>query len=122
MPQPGPSGYQPPSSSYQPPPSSYQPPLAGANSLAPNPGLVAPPTTPSDPPGNTVGGGTPQPAPTATRYQPPANPYGVSLRPEDYQRAMKLCKYAGSALQYEDSKTAIDNLTRALNLLTSGKE
>lgn len=47
---------------------------------------------------------------------------GVALSPQQYQRAMKLCKYASSALQYEDSKTAIDNLTKALTLLTSGKE
>lgn len=47
---------------------------------------------------------------------------GVQLSPQDYQRAMKLCKYASSALQYEDSKTAIDNLSKALNLLTTGAE
>ena len=35
---------------------------------------------------------------------------------------MKLCKFASSAMQYEDSKTAIENLTKALNLLTTGKE
>jgi len=47
---------------------------------------------------------------------------GAALKPEDYSRAMKLCKFATSALQYEDSKTAIENLTKALNLLTSGHE
>jgi len=47
---------------------------------------------------------------------------GVALKPEDYARAMKLCKFATSALQYEDSKTAVDNLTKALNLLTAGHE
>jgi len=46
----------------------------------------------------------------------------VALKPEDYARAMKLCKFATSALQYEDSKTAIDNLTKALSLLTTGQE
>ena len=35
---------------------------------------------------------------------------------------MKLCKYANSALQYEDKTTAVENLTKALNLLTTGKE
>jgi len=47
---------------------------------------------------------------------------GAALKPEDFARAMKLCKFASSALQYEDSKTAIDNLTKALNLLTTGQE
>jgi len=46
----------------------------------------------------------------------------VALKPEDYARAMKLCKFATSALQYEDSKTAIENLTKALSLLTTGQE
>ena len=47
---------------------------------------------------------------------------GVQLQSADYQHAMKYCKYAGSALQYQDSTTAIDYLTKALNLLTTGKE
>jgi vacuolar protein sorting-associated protein VTA1 len=47
---------------------------------------------------------------------------GVSLDAQQYQKAMKYCKYASSALQYEDSSTAIDNLTKALKLLTTGKD
>lgn len=47
---------------------------------------------------------------------------GVDLSAQQYQKAMKYCKYASSALQYEDSKTAIDNLTKALTLLTTGKD
>jgi len=46
----------------------------------------------------------------------------ANLKTEDYTRAMKLCKFATSALQYEDAKTAIENLTKALNLLTTGHE
>lgn len=46
----------------------------------------------------------------------------VRLTPEDFTRAQKYCKYAGSALQYEDVATAIQNLQKALKLLTSGKE
>ncbi|CAN0284991.1 unnamed protein product [Lampetra fluviatilis] len=41
---------------------------------------------------------------------------------EDFARAQKLCKFAGSALQYEDVSTAVDNLSRALRLLTTGRE
>jgi len=46
----------------------------------------------------------------------------AALKPEDYARAMKLCKFATSALQYEDTKTAIENLSKALSLLTTGRE
>nr|XP_022295474.1 vacuolar protein sorting-associated protein VTA1 homolog [Crassostrea virginica] len=60
------------------------------------------------------------PAPQDT-WTPPSNPSGVALKTEDYQKAMKFCKYASSALQYEDPTTAIDNLTKALKLLTTGK-
>lgn len=35
----------------------------------------------------------------------------------DYAQAEKLCKFAISALQYEDVKAAVDNLTKALALL-----
>lgn len=46
----------------------------------------------------------------------------VRFTPEDFTRAQKYCKYAGSALQYEDVDTAIQNLQKALKLLTTGKE
>ncbi|PRD29966.1 UNVERIFIED_CONTAM: Vacuolar protein sorting-associated protein VTA1 [Trichonephila clavipes] len=46
----------------------------------------------------------------------------VILRPEDYHKAQKLCKWAGSALQYEDAPTAIENLQKALRLLTTGQD
>jgi vacuolar protein sorting-associated protein VTA1 len=40
----------------------------------------------------------------------------------DYTKAQKYCKYASSALQYEDVPTAIDNLQKALRLLQTGKD
>nr|XP_061806930.1 vacuolar protein sorting-associated protein VTA1 homolog [Nerophis lumbriciformis] len=46
----------------------------------------------------------------------------VQLSAEDFTRAQKYCKYAGSALQYEDVATAVLNLQKALALLTTGKE
>ncbi|XP_034622771.1 vacuolar protein sorting-associated protein VTA1 homolog [Trachemys scripta elegans] len=46
----------------------------------------------------------------------------VRLTPEDFARAQKYCKYAGSALQYEDVSTAVQNLQKALKLLTTGRE
>ncbi|XP_075059668.1 vacuolar protein sorting-associated protein VTA1 homolog [Mixophyes fleayi] len=46
----------------------------------------------------------------------------ASLTPEDFAKAQKYCKYAGSALQYEDVNTAVQNLQKALMLLTTGRE
>ena len=46
---------------------------------------------------------------------------GVQLQTKDYELAMKFCKFANSALQYEDANTAIQNLSKALNLLTTGQ-
>lgn len=37
-------------------------------------------------------------------------------------KAQKYCKYAGSALNFDDVKSAIDNLEKALHLLTTGRE
>lgn len=39
-------------------------------------------------------------------------------RIEDTQEAQRLCKYASSALDFQDLKTAVSNLERALKLLT----
>lgn len=37
-------------------------------------------------------------------------------------KAQKYCKWAGSALNYDDAKTAIENLEKALYLLKTGQE
>lgn len=47
---------------------------------------------------------------------------GSGLTPEQISKAQKYCKFAGSALNYDDVNTAIDNLTKALNILKFGKE
>ncbi|XP_062323762.1 vacuolar protein sorting-associated protein VTA1 homolog [Osmerus eperlanus] len=103
-----------------PPPSNY-------NSIHVPPGSHAPANTPADlppPAGEPV---KPVPVP---RNMPVVDP--VLLRPnqegdvrltaEDFTRAQKYCKYAGSALQYEDVSTAVQNLQKAIRLLTTGKE
>ncbi|KAL3882430.1 hypothetical protein ACJMK2_028769 [Sinanodonta woodiana] len=112
QPQPGPSNY--PSSSLDlPTPNQY-----------PTMGTHAPPTTPQEPP-QAKPAISPPNQPTNVTYN--ANwtapkPTGVTLTPAHYQKALKLCKYASSALQYEDSQTAIQNLSKALSLLTTGQE
>lgn len=37
-------------------------------------------------------------------------------------KAQKYCKWAGSALTYDDVKAAIDNLQKALRLLQTGED
>lgn len=51
---------------------------------------------------------------------PAATPGAIS--PELIAKAQKLCKYAQSALTYEDAPTAIANLEKCLRLLKTGQE
>ncbi|XP_013787866.1 vacuolar protein sorting-associated protein VTA1 homolog [Limulus polyphemus] len=92
-------------------PTSLVPPPAG---ISPSSGVHAPPSTPS---------GSSQPSPTSSStYIPPVASSGVVLKPEHFHKAQKYCKWAGSALQYEDVATAISNLQKALTLLTTGQD
>ncbi|XP_028676139.1 vacuolar protein sorting-associated protein VTA1 homolog isoform X1 [Erpetoichthys calabaricus] len=92
------------------------------------PGAHAPANTPADVPHNTENVSHPvQPSPQKIPQVDPslfkAGQQGnVHLTPEDFARAQKYCKYAGSALQYEDIDTAVQNLQKALKLLTTGRE
>ena len=55
--------------------------------------------------------------------QIPQAPSGsVNLTPAITTKAQKYCKYANSALDYDDSATAILNLTKALKLLQTGED
>ncbi|RZC34839.1 vacuolar protein sorting-associated protein VTA1 -like, partial [Asbolus verrucosus] len=67
---------------------------------------------------------TPQPVtpatPSISTPAPPAAGNGTP-NPEHIQKAQKYCKYATSALNYDDVKTAIENLNKALNLLQYGR-
>lgn len=59
---------------------------------------------------------------------PPANLCGDSssslhqLSPDQVSKAQKYCKWASSALNYDDVKTAINNLKSALELLQTGRD
>ena len=46
----------------------------------------------------------------------------VKLGPDQVVSAQKYCKFASSALDYDDSEGAIDYLTKALKLLKTGKD
>ncbi|XP_076077837.1 vacuolar protein sorting-associated protein VTA1 homolog isoform X2 [Mytilus galloprovincialis] len=127
-----------PADNLQPGPSYPANNLPTPSNQQPQVGAFAPPTTPQDPPqipqqpSPSQSYVPQQPAPSQSYHQPqpaaaaswtpPQNAKSVRLTAEQYQKAMKLCKYAGSALQYEDSETAVTNLTKALKLLTTGKE
>ncbi|XP_022217601.1 vacuolar protein sorting-associated protein VTA1 homolog [Drosophila obscura] len=64
----------------------------------------------------------PNPAIAATIYQPIVPAVGVHITPDQMITAQKYCKYAGSALNYDDVNTAIENLQKALKLLSTGSE
>ncbi len=42
---------------------------------------------------------------------------GSDVSAQDFQKAQKFCKWAISAIDYEDSATAIENLEKALKML-----
>ncbi|KAF5288729.1 hypothetical protein FQA39_LY15301 [Lamprigera yunnana] len=46
----------------------------------------------------------------------------ATLGPEQMEKAQKYCKWAGSALAYDDVNTAVDNLEKALALLRTGRD
>lgn len=46
----------------------------------------------------------------------------VTLTPEQLVKAQKYCKWAGSAITYEDIKSAVENLQKGLHLLQFGQE
>uniref|UniRef100_A0A665VTG4 Vacuolar protein sorting-associated protein VTA1 homolog n=1 Tax=Echeneis naucrates TaxID=173247 RepID=A0A665VTG4_ECHNA len=103
------------------------PPTTNYNNIHIPPGAHAPANTPAELPPPTAEGVKPVPLP---RTVPTVDPTllnaqqqgGVQLSAEDFTKAQKYCKYAGSALQYEDVGTAVQNLQKALKLLTTGKE
>ena len=53
---------------------------------------------------------------------PQSSGSSVALTPEMNNKAQKYCKFAVSALDYDDTSTAIMNLTKALKLLQTGED
>lgn len=80
------------------------------------------PLPPIDPEIENPGGFQPyNPTSTAiiSQYKPPST--NVPLTPAQLIKAQMYCKYAEYALNFAEVKTAIDNLEKALHLLTTGK-
>ncbi|XP_053675099.1 vacuolar protein sorting-associated protein VTA1 homolog [Anopheles nili] len=128
-PQPGPSNAPSPAIGFQPQaPVSPQPPPAGPTNFTTsdpfsNVKAPTPPSEPEKPPGGfqPYKGGQ---ASEIVTVEPNrlVNPAGIQLRPEQVTKAQKYCRWAESALNYEDLKTSIDNLQKALRLLETGHD
>lgn len=80
------------------------------------------PYTPDPNPGGFV------PYDPSQQSQPSQPLYGdnslmvAQLSPDQIAKAQKYCKWASSALNYDDVKTAINNLKNALELLQTGRD
>lgn len=120
-----PAALDPPPAPYQldPAPSDVTPPTA--EEILDNPNKLPSPPVEEEKPGGFVPyvpTAQPNPATAATIYQPIVPVAGVQITPDQMITAQKYCKYAGSALNYDDVKTAIENLQKALKLLSTGSE
>jgi len=62
------------------------------------------------------------PNPTPQVQPPSSTAPSAGLQPQDVSRVQKLCKFASSALDYDDADTAIKNLTEALEILKSNQK
>lgn len=105
------------------------PPAATASHHAPPPPhAAAPPALPPQEPSYQQPPPAPVPAPRAVNpptVSVPALAEGlqdITLTPEITKAAQKYCKYAASALDYDDRNTALLNMTKAINLLKTGRE
>lgn len=81
------------------------------------------PSPPKDPEEKNPGGFVPfDPRTSNIPFEQPQSSSTATASPEIMIKAQKCIKFAGSALTYEDVPTAIDNLQKALRLLTTGQE
>lgn len=64
----------------------------------------------------------PQPTPQAAPRNNPGTPPAAALTPQQIEKAQKYCKWAGSALNYDDVGTAVSNLQKCLHLCQFGEE
>lgn len=100
---------------FNPPPSIPNNPAEGSVPFMPQlPIIPQPAVTPQPSP-------LPTPAPRTNSVTPTPSA-APGLGAEQIEKAQKYCKWAGSALNYDDVNTAIDNLQKALHLLQFGEE
>lgn len=109
-------GQQPPSEGMAGMDLNPQIPPASSSQPAPSPKPVPSPRAAPPPPSVPAAAMLPTPVSAEAAAHP------TKLDAHQIQRTQKLCKYASSALDYEDVPTAIDNLQKALRLLQTGQE
>ncbi|XP_031569825.1 vacuolar protein sorting-associated protein VTA1 homolog [Actinia tenebrosa] len=108
-------------SDMQAPPPSH--PSSGESGHPPDPHQTGYPFSnqpPAQPPSYhqpSVPAATHQPAPPEPHPSTSDTGSSSGITSEDLDKAQKCCRYAQSALQYEDVKTAVDNLQKALAIL-----
>ncbi|RZF39890.1 hypothetical protein LSTR_LSTR010518 [Laodelphax striatellus] len=85
-----------------PPPPAFQPMSPPVMPITPSPQNVSTPAYPSTMEASTLS--------------------GAKLSPEKIAKAQKYCKWAGSALNYDDVKEAVSNLQKALRILETGED
>jgi len=77
-------------------------------------------------PSNPPSAPTPAPAPAAEmanmNISNPSSSAPPALSYDKVAKAQKFCKYAISALDYQDTNTAVENLTKALHLIQTGQD
>lgn len=79
------------------------------------------PYTPDPNPGGFIPYDPSQQPPSTTFYGDNSTSV-AQLSPDQIAKAQKYCKWASSALNYDDIKTAITNLKNALELLQTGRD
>lgn len=77
------------------------------------------PSPPPDPEIKNPGGFQPYTGPQEAKPAPTSN---AALTAEQMSKAGKYCKWAQSALNFDDVSSAVENLQKALHLLTTGQE
>lgn len=83
--------------------------------------LPDPPTDPEE--SKNPGGFVPfNPATSDLPSFQPTTDGGTSRTPEQVIKAQKYCRFASSALTYDDVPTAIENLQKALKILQTGQD
>lgn len=80
------------------------------------------PYTPDPNPGGFVPYDPTQQPPQTTPFYGDSSGSVAQLTPDQIAKAQKYCKWASSALNYDDVKTAINNLRNALELLQTGRD
>ncbi|XP_045115997.1 vacuolar protein sorting-associated protein VTA1 homolog [Portunus trituberculatus] len=96
--------------------------LPSVSSSSPRPVLPRSHPPPEQPAAPSPASAPAQPVPTASFQMPDASGGSVPLTPDMVTKAQKYCKWAVSALDYDDSQTAIFNLQKALTLLSTGRD